>query len=183
MKRALNGVNLMRLHGGGPIAGAGNDVGRIAGNAELVVAQIAFESDIDADACAKHVEFVVSLGPIRDQLFDVAVAYRQSAAEDAVLGDDELVGEFGADDAQRVIAVATVHIDGSVDDVLDQVAIRSAVHIGIGRSFIGKCPNGKRVVAVVAGQVERGRVVEYGELVITVIAVDGRGKADAITQV
>ena len=53
-------------------------------------------------------EAVVALERVDDDLLDAVVGDEQAGAEDALVGDDEVVAELGADDGQRVEAVAAL---------------------------------------------------------------------------
>src|SRR5262249_53664140 len=70
---------------------------------------------------AQHVDRVVAFERIDLQHLDVLVGDGQPGAKDAVVGDDDVVGEFGAEDDQLVEAAAAVYRDRRVDVVLDLV--------------------------------------------------------------
>ena len=79
--------------------------GTVAGDAEQVVAETAEDTDVNDIAAAgigyagaQDVELIVAFGAIDDKLFDVLVRDVQAGAEDAGIGDEEAVGELGADD-------------------------------------------------------------------------------------
>ena len=55
---------------------------------------------------------------------------KQAGAEDAGRRDHEVVVELGADDDDRVEAVAAVDVDRRVDRVLDQVGAAAAAQVG-----------------------------------------------------
>ena len=57
---------------------------------------------------ARDEEAVVALQRVDDELLDADVGDVQAGAEDALVGDHEVVAELGADDRQRVEAVAAL---------------------------------------------------------------------------
>ena len=95
----------------------------------------------------------------------------QPGPEHAVLGDDEVVVELGADDDDRVEPVAAVDVDRGVDRVLDQVGAGVAADVGplaqvLLRPDQGERPDQEAVVPVVAVQDQRRQVVVDDELVV-----------------
>ncbi|TIX24576.1 MAG: hypothetical protein E5V35_17775, partial [Mesorhizobium sp.] len=63
-------------------------------------------------------EFVVAFKPVDLDHFDRGVADVEAGAEDTLVGDGEIVGEFRAEDNQLVKAGAAVDRDRRVDVVL-----------------------------------------------------------------
>ena len=119
-------------------------VARRAADEEAVAAQAAVDFGDDLDAGREHEEAVVALGAVGHELLDVDVGDVQAGAEDARVGDDEVVGELGADDAHRVEAVAAVDADRRVDDVQDRVGAGVAFHVGAAALAVRRARRARR---------------------------------------
>ena len=80
----------------------------VAADVEDVGAAAADDLEDHVLARAGDVEAVVALERVDDDLLDAVVRDEQAGAEDALVGDHEVVAELGADDGQRVEAVAAL---------------------------------------------------------------------------
>ena len=158
---------------------------RVATHKEAVAAQAAVDLGHHLQASGLDEEAVVALGAVGHHLLDVDVGDVQAGAEDACVGDHEVVGELGADDAHGVEAVATVDAHRRVDHVQDGVGAAVTLHVGarafaVARALEREGAHGEHVVAVAAVEVQHRDVAEHGELVGAVATVDGGGLADAV---
>src|SRR5262249_11805659 len=107
--------------------------GDVAGHVHHVVAQAADDPRGHAGLRAQHVDDVVAFQGVDLQHLDVRVSDGQAGAEDPLGGDDDVVGDLGAQDDELVEAGAAVHRDGRVDIVLDLVVARAGADGGLGR--------------------------------------------------
>ena len=133
-------------------------------------------------------EAVVALAAVDLQRLDPHERHVQAAAEDAVLGDDKVVAELGAEDDHGIQAVAAVDRHGRVDRVLHEVRAAVARDVGaralvVLRSLECKGAHGERIVTVAAVQRQHGKVAEHGKGVLARAAVGGQRLADAVGQV
>ena len=106
--------------------------GDVTGDVDLVVAQAADDPRGHVRLGAEHVDRVIAFEGVDLEHLDVLVGHRQAGTEDALVGDDDVVGEFGAKDHQLVEAVAPIDRDRRVDVVFDLVAAGAGADLGFG---------------------------------------------------
>ena len=100
--------------------------------------------------------------PSAIELLDVDVADIEAGAEDAVVGDDEVVAELGADDADGVEAVAAVDADRALT-TYRMVSAPPSPFMSVRARSLSVEPaqregaDGEDVVAVAAVEVQRPR--------------------------
>ena len=177
-----------------------DDVGHVARDVEDVVAEAADDAGRDAERRALDREVVVALEAVDLEHLDVAVGDVDAGAEHALVGDDEAVGELGAEHQHLVEARAAVDRDRRIDVVLDQVVAgaavqefggcrraaagglddRHAVGVGLDRAVgVGlgqrEGADDEQVVAVVALQAQRGLVAVDLEHVVAGAALATSG--------
>ena len=126
-------------------------------------------------------EAVVAFERVDDELLDAGVGDEQAGAEDAVVGDHEVVAELGADHGQRVEAVAAVDAHRRVDGEGDEVGALAAVDVRerrlrVVRVDLDEGADAERVVVLVAEQEQLGPVAVDGEVVVARAAEQGRGR-------
>src|SRR5262249_35021004 len=111
---------------------AGDDVlGDVTGHVDDVATLAADDPGGDAERRADHEELVVALQAVDLDHLDVVVADVDPAAEDALLGDDEVVGELGAEYDHLVEAAAAVDRDRRVDVVLHLVVAAAGPQVDL----------------------------------------------------
>ncbi len=159
-----------------------------AADVEGVAAQAADQLDQNRRARALDVEVVVALLAVDDDLLDTDIRDVEAGAEDALVGDHEVVAELGAEHDQRVEAVAAVDPHGRVDGVVDAVRALTAVDVRerslrVVRVHLDERADEERVVVLLAVQEELREVVVDGERVVAGAAVDRGGARDAVRQV
>src|SRR5207247_7916519 len=86
----------------------------------------------DAGRRAQDVDRVVAFEGIDLEYLDVRVSDGQAGAVDGLVGDDDVVGELGAEDDDLVEAGAAVDRDGGVDVVLHLVVAGAGADVGLG---------------------------------------------------
>ena len=171
----------------------GDEVGHVAGDVEQVVAQAAHDARGHAERRALDREMVVALEPVDFEHLDVGVAHVDTAAVHALVGDDEVVAELGAQHQHLVEAGTAVDRDRRIQAVLDEVVAGAAferarrrsraaaladghaVGIGLDRAVgVGlgerERAHDERVVAVVAFEAQRGLVAVNLEHVVAAAA-------------
>ena len=162
--------------------------GDVAGDVDRVAAEAADDAVGDAVGRRLDVERVVALEAVDLDHLHVAVADVDARAEDAGGGDDDLVGELGAEHDDLVEAGAAVERDRGVDVVGDVVVAGAAADIqrprgrgaehrlrepvgaehdrAVGHLGEREGAHGEAVVAVVALQAQLGLVGVDDELVV-----------------
>ncbi len=182
-----------------------DDVGHVARDVEDVVAEAADDARRHAERRALDHEVVVAFQAVDFDHFDVGVGDVEAGAEDALVGDDEVVGELGAEHQHLVEAGAAVDRDRRVDVVFDLVVAgtavqqfgrlrsscrrglddRHAVAVGLDRAVgVGlgerEGAHDEQVVAVVALEPQRGLVaVDLEHIVAGAAFGDQRGAGAA----
>ena len=114
--------------------------GDVAGHVDGVAAQAADDAGRHAWLRRQHVDRVVALERVDLEDLDVGVGDRQARAVDRRTGNDDVVGELGAEDDDLVETVAAVDRDRRVDVVLDLVIAAASADIGLrcGREAVGE---------------------------------------------
>jgi len=103
----------------------------VATDVDRIAAEAANDAHRHAEWRAQDVEVVVALEAVDFQNLDVVEADIHAPAENAVLGDDEVVGELGAQHHHLVEAGAAVDRDRGIDVVLDGVVVVAGQDVGL----------------------------------------------------
>ena len=101
----------------------------VAGDVDRVGAEAADDAVGDAEGGRQDEELVVAFEPVDLDDLDLGVAHVEAGAEDALVGDHEVVGELGAQHDQLVDAGAAVDRDRRVDVVLDLVVAAAGADV------------------------------------------------------
>ena len=158
-----------------------------AADVEGVTANSADDLQGHAFAGALDEEPVVTFQRIDDDPLKTRVGNEQAGAVDALVVDDEVVAELGADHRQCVKAVAALDPDRSVDRERDEVCALATVDVGVRRLGIVRIDldegaYGEGVVVLVTEQEQLGLVAVDGEVVVADTAEQGRALADAVAE-
>ena len=159
-----------------------------AADIEGVAAQAANQHQLDMRVGAADVEVVVAFERVDDHFFQAGKRDKHAGAKNALVVDDHVVAELGADHRQGVVAVAAVDLDWRVERVRDHVGALPAIDVGarrlgIARVDLDEGANPEGVVIVLAVHRKIGKVVIDGEGVIAGAAVKRGGLADAVAEV
>ena len=122
------------------------DIGYVATNDELVIAETAIKNRLDTGTCSQHVEDVVPFPGVDFDDLHVFVINIYADTEDTRTRDHNLIVEFGANYAQRVVAKAAGHIEIRIENVLNQVGTCPPEDRRFQRAFCGECTDCENVV-------------------------------------
>ena len=158
-----------------------------AADIEGVAAAAAHQLEQHIGVGADDVEVVVAFQRIDQHLLDAGKADVEAGAVDTAVSDHEVVAELGADDGQRVEAVAALHLHRGVDGVADLVGAPAAVDVGDRRLRVFRVHRHEGahlegVVVVLAVHQQVGEVAVDDEAVVAGAAEQRGGVADAIAQ-
>ena len=151
---------------------------------ESVAAAVADQHSSPLITGAEHIEIVIPLHSIQSDLLDVLVTDVQASAIHTILGDHEVIMEFGADYHNSIFTISTIDADRCIDDIIDLVIALTAVDIGHG--LLGKFikddegPYDEGVVIVVAFQPEHCQIVIHLEDILTIAAHGRQRIADTV---
>ena len=129
---------------------AGDRLGDVATDAEAVAAQAANQARGHAERRAQHEEVVVAFEAVDLDHLDVGKPHRQAGTKDAVLGDDDVVSEFGAQHDHLVEAAAAVDRHRCIDVVLNLIVALSRTDGGGGVGGEAAAKLGNRHAAGIA---------------------------------
>ena len=184
-----------------------DDIGHVGANVEDVVAQATDDLGRHAERRALDREVVVALHAVDFEHLDVGEGDVDAATEYALVGDDEVVAELGAEDQHLVEAGAAIDGHGRVQRVLDEVVAgaaldhlftdgrkatlgaRNAIAVehqrAVERVGLGKRERAhdEQVVAVAAFEAQRRLVAVNLERVVSAAALGHDGRTVAAAQV
>ena len=162
----------------GRVVGADDGESHVSRHANRIVAEMADHRRHHARTRAEDEEVVVALHPVDLERLRIHIGGVDAGAEDAGVGDDEVVAELGSQDRDVVEPVAAVDRHASVEVVQDGDRRRGAALIRQ-----GKRAEEEGVVAVVAVEMQFGLVAVDREVVVADSAVGDRSEADAAAEV